>query len=59
MGLAEDIIMTAGRIPPLTQGVDKLKTPAPAPSVPLGQGGMDPMMDRAVGSKPYRGCCGS
>ncbi len=46
------------KIPPLPEGVPKLKPPVASPGVPLAAGGMDPMMDRKVNEKPYRGCCG-
>ena len=45
------------KIPPLPEGIPKLK-PSASPGVPLALGGMDPMMDRKVSEKPYRGCCG-
>jgi hypothetical protein len=45
------------KIPPLPEGIPMLKPP-PSPGVPLAMSGMDPMMDRKVNERPYRGCCG-
>lgn len=45
-------------LPPLQQGAPLLRPPPVIKPLPLGDGGMDPMMDRKVNEKPYRGCCG-
>lgn len=46
------------QIPPLADVAPVLKQRVPPLLAPLGQGGMDPMMDRKVSEKPYKGCCG-